>query len=83
MTLRAQIADDRTTTTVGSTVRARGRRAVATVRGFDPASGAETAANNRDLQAQAAVAAVADAIAKGDKRRVQDFSNVDITGITV
>lgn len=55
----------------------------ATVRGFDPASGAETATNNRDLQAQATVAAVAYAIAKGDKRRVQDFSNADITGITV
>jgi hypothetical protein len=39
--------------------------------------------NQHDLQAQAAVAAVAYAIARGDRRRVQDFSSVDISGIVV
>ena len=35
----------------------------------------------RDVQARAAVAAVAYAITKGDTRRVGDFTNADITGI--
>ncbi|HUS33278.1 MAG TPA: hypothetical protein VMZ53_32470 [Kofleriaceae bacterium] len=50
------------------------------VKGFDPATGAPTPYDG-DLGAQAAVAAVAYAITKGDKRRVQDFSRVDISGI--
>jgi hypothetical protein len=50
------------------------------VKGFDPASGAATSYDG-DLGAQAAVAAVAYAISKGDKRRVQDFSRLDISGI--
>ena len=52
------------------------------VTGFDPATGA-AGANQRDLQAQAAVAAVAYAVARGDRRRVQDFTNVDISGLVV
>ena len=50
------------------------------VKGFDPASGAATSYDG-DLGAQAAVAAVAYAISKGDKRRVQDFARLDISGI--
>ena len=53
-----------------------------TVTGFDPGTGAP-AAYNGDLQAQAACAAVAYAISRGDARRVQDFSRVDISGIVV
>jgi hypothetical protein len=52
------------------------------VTGFNPATGA-SGGNQHDLQAQAAVAAVAYAIARGDRRRVQDFSSVDISGIVV
>ena len=52
------------------------------VSGFDPATGA-AAPYQGDLQAQAAVAAVAYAIANGDKRRVGDFTNANIAGITV
>ena len=50
------------------------------VKGFDPASGAATSYDG-DVGAQAAVAAVAYAISKGDKRRVQDFARLDISGI--
>lgn len=50
--------------------------------GFDPATGA-TKAYDGDLQAKAACAAVAYAIARGDLRAVQDFSRMDISGITV
>jgi hypothetical protein len=50
------------------------------VKGFDPATGAATSYDG-DLGAQAAVAAVAYAISKGDIRRVQDFSRVDIAGV--
>lgn len=52
------------------------------VTGFDPASGV-AGPNQHDLQAQAAVAAVAYAIARGDRRRVQELSNVDIGGLVV
>lgn len=52
------------------------------VRGFDPSTGAPTAYDG-DLQAQAAVAAVAYAVTKGDIRRVQDFSRTDISGLVV
>jgi hypothetical protein len=50
--------------------------------GFDPATGAP-APYSGDLQAKAACAAVAYAIARGDRRAVQDFSRLDITGIVV
>jgi hypothetical protein len=50
--------------------------------GFDPATGAPKAYDG-DLQAKAACAAVAYAIARGDLRAVQDFSRMDIAGITV
>jgi hypothetical protein len=49
--------------------------------GFDPATGAPKAYDG-DLQAKAACAAVAYAIARGDLRAVQDFSRLDISGIT-
>jgi hypothetical protein len=49
--------------------------------GFDPATGA-TSRYDGDVQAKAACAAVAYAIARGDLRAVQDFSRIDITGIT-
>jgi len=52
------------------------------VTGFDPATGA-SGSNQHDMQAQAAVAAVAYAIARGDRRRVQEFSSIDISGIVV
>lgn len=51
------------------------------VRGWNPATGAATTSYDGALTAQAAVAAVAYAISKGDKRRVQDFSRVDISGV--
>ena len=51
------------------------------VKGFDPTSGAPTSSYDGDTQAQAAVAAVAYAICKGDKRRIQDFSRLDISGL--
>jgi hypothetical protein len=50
------------------------------VSGFDPATGAPTPYNG-DRQAQAACAAVAYAIARGDMRKVQDFSRMDISGL--
>jgi hypothetical protein len=50
--------------------------------GFNPATGAP-AAYNGDLQAQAACAAVAYAIARGNLRAVQDFSRLDISGLVV
>jgi len=50
--------------------------------GFDPATGAP-APYNGDLQAKAACAAVAYAIARGDMRAVQDFSRIDISGLVV
>jgi hypothetical protein len=53
-----------------------------TTTGFDPATG-QPKAYDGDLQAKAACAAVAYAIARGDLRAVQDFSRIDITGITV
>jgi hypothetical protein len=53
-----------------------------TTTGFDPATGA-TKSYNGDLQAKAACAAVAYAIARGDLRAVQDFSRMDISGIIV
>ena len=53
-----------------------------TVTGFDPATGA-SAPYQGDVQARAAVAAVAYAITNGDTRRVGDFTNADITGIVV
>jgi hypothetical protein len=56
------------------------RAGVAT--GFDPATGAAKP-NDGALQAKAACAAVAYAIARGDLRAVQDFSRMDISGIVV
>jgi hypothetical protein len=53
-----------------------------TVTGFNPATG-NPKAPDATLQAQAAVAATAYAITRGDRRRVGDFTNVDITGIVV
>jgi len=50
--------------------------------GFDPATGAAKAYDG-DLQAKAACAAVAYAIARGDLRAVQDFSRIDISGLIV
>jgi hypothetical protein len=50
------------------------------VTGFDPATGAATAYRG-DAQAEAACTAVAYAIARGDARRVADFSRVDISGL--
>jgi hypothetical protein len=52
------------------------------VTGFDPATGM-TRAYQGDAQAEAACTAVAYAIARGDLRRVQDFSRVDISGLVV
>jgi hypothetical protein len=49
--------------------------------GFDPATGQPTAYDG-DLQAKAACAAVAYPIARGDLSARQDFSRMDITGIT-
>lgn len=52
-----------------------------TVRGFDPATGAENGATSRELAAPAS-AAVAYAVAKGDMRRVGDFARgVNIGGV--
>ncbi len=52
-----------------------------TVKGFDPATGAENTTTSRDLAAPAS-AAVAYAIAKGDMRRVSDFARgINIGGI--
>ena len=48
--------------------------------GFDPATGAAKAYDG-DLQAKAACAAVAYAIARGDLRAVQDFTRIDISGL--
>lgn len=56
------------------------------VTGFDPATGASvpyTGDVQGDRQAEAACTAVAYAIARGDLRRVQDFSRVDISGLVV
>ncbi|HEX7838626.1 MAG TPA: hypothetical protein VF469_14220 [Kofleriaceae bacterium] len=53
-----------------------------TTTGFDPATGAPRAYDG-DLQAKAACAAVAYAIARGDLRAVQDVSRIDISGIVV
>ena len=53
----------------------------AQVRGFDPTTGAP-APYDGDLQAQAVVAAVAYAITNGSIRRVQDFTRLDISGLT-
>src|SRR5262249_3114796 len=52
------------------------------VTGFDPATGAPKTAD-AGLQAQAAVAATAYAITRGDRRRVADFTSIDIGGIVV
>jgi len=52
------------------------------VTGFDPHTGL-AAAPSSDLQAKAAVAAVAYAITRGDLRRVQDFTPTDISGLIV
>ena len=49
--------------------------------GFDPATGRPKAYDG-DLQAKAACAAVAYAIARGDRRAVQDVTRLDISGIT-
>ena len=54
------------------------------VTGFDPATGNAvnyTGDVQGDAQAEAACTAVAYAIARGDTRRVQDFSRVDISGL--
>jgi hypothetical protein len=51
-----------------------------TVTGFDPATGDPTANYDGELQAEAAVTAVAYALT-GDIRRVQDISRLDITGL--
>ena len=51
-----------------------------TVKGFDPRTGNENDAASRDVAA-AASAAVAYAVAKGDMRRVSDFSRQDIGGL--
>jgi type II secretory pathway pseudopilin PulG len=53
------------------------------VKGFDPATGAPTTTPDTTAQAQAAVAAVAYAITNGDKRRVGDFTQLNIDGIVV
>jgi hypothetical protein len=56
----------------------------AVVTGFDPATGASvpyTGDVQGDRQAEAACTAVAYAIARGDERRVQDFSRADISGL--
>ena len=51
-----------------------------TTTGFDPATGAARAYNG-DLQAQAACAAVAYAISRGNLGAVQGFSRLDISGL--
>ncbi|HEY5922766.1 MAG TPA: hypothetical protein VIV11_13895, partial [Kofleriaceae bacterium] len=50
--------------------------------GFDPTTGG-SAAYDGELQAKAAVAAVAYAVTRGDSRAVQDFTRQDITGLVV
>jgi hypothetical protein len=54
-----------------------------TTTGFNPTTGAATPTYNGDLQAKAAVAAVAYAVSRGDLRAVQDFTRQDITGLIV
>jgi len=53
-----------------------------TTTGFNPTTGASTAYNG-DLQAKAAVGAVAYAVTRGDIRAVQDFTRLDISGLIV
>lgn len=48
---------------------------------FNPATASAT--YNGDVQAQAACAAVAYAITRGNLRAVQDFSRLDISGLVV
>ena len=60
-----------------------GVQADGSTRGFDPATGAENNAP-ASATANAATAAIAYAIARGDSRAIQDFARgVDIKGITV
>lgn len=59
-----------------------GTRAQNTVTGFDPSTGAPTTYRG-DLQAKAAVGAVAYAVTRGDIRAVQDFTREDISGLIV
>ncbi len=51
------------------------------VKGFDSKSGMDLTTYDGDIQAQAAVAAMAYAITDGDLRRVGDFTQIDITGL--
>jgi len=53
------------------------------VSGFDPATGAATSDYDGDLQAQAAVGAIAYAVARGDMARVRDLVRVDFSGMVV
>ena len=53
-----------------------------TTTGFNPQNGASTQYNG-DLQAKAAVGAVAYAVTRGDIRAVQDFTRLDISGLIV
>lgn len=50
------------------------------VQGFNPTTGG-TADYDGDLQAQAAVGAIAYAVARGDKERVRDLVRVDFSGL--
>ncbi len=53
------------------------------VQGFDPATGRSNNAYDGDLQAQAAVGAIAYAVARGDKARVKDLVRTDYSGLVV
>jgi hypothetical protein len=53
-----------------------------TTTGFNPTTGASTPYDG-DVQAKAAVAAVAYAVTRGDTRAVQDFTRQDISGLVV
>jgi hypothetical protein len=51
--------------------------------GFNPTTGAATTQYDGDLQAKAAVGAIAYAVTRGDIRAVQDFTRLDISGLIV
>jgi hypothetical protein len=59
-----------------------GVRANGSVDGFDPATGNNVPGQPANATSNAASAAVAYAIARGDAKRVADFNNVNISGIT-
>jgi hypothetical protein len=59
-----------------------GIRANGNVNGFDPATGENIPGQSANATSNAASAAVAYAIARGDAKRVADFNGLNISGIT-